>query len=302
MEAGGIRHVLVVGAGTMGTQIAFQCAWHGYEVSVYDRDTGALETLEGRMCSYAESYAGRDGNSSRIDGALERVSAHEDPRRAAEGTDLLSESVPEDPELKGEVLSLFDRLCPKGAVFTTNSSTLLPSQIAGATGRPSRFAALHFHNPVLVSNVADVMPHPGTSEEVVDLLVAFARSIGQIPILLRREHSGYVFNSMLDALLTEAQSLAAEGVAPVEDVDRAWMGVMKTRIGPFGIMDLIGLDTVWQIVDYWARKIPSNPTLKRNADFLKPYVERGDLGQKSGRGFYDYPNPAYAREDFLQRG
>ncbi len=223
-----------------------------------------------------------------------------DAQEAASEVDLVSESVPEDPKLKGEVLARFDKLCPARTVFTTNTSTLVPSQFSEATGRPSQFAAFHFHLPVWVANVVDIMPHPGTSEETVALLQDFARRIGQIPIVLQKEHGGYVLNTTLSALLREAQTMAASGVASVEDIDRAWMGVMKTSIGPFGIMDLIGIDTVWRITDYWAKKAFWMRELRRNAGFLKGYVDEGHLGQKSGRGFYDYPDPAFAQPGFVQ--
>jgi 3-hydroxybutyryl-CoA dehydrogenase len=169
---------------------------------------------------------------------------------------------------------------------------------AEATGRPAQFAALHFHQFVWESNVVDIMPHPGTSADTVVLLEAFARRIGQIPIVLKRESYGYVFNAMLGALNRAALSLAAGGVASVEDVDRAWMVVMKTRIGPFGILDIIGLETAWDITEYWAKAL-HDPELQTNADFLKNYIGQNRLGLKNGQGFYTYPNPHYQQPGFL---
>jgi len=220
---------------------------------------------------------------------------------AAAEVDLVSESVPEDPELKGRVLGQFNELCPQRTIFTTNSSTLLPSMFAAATGRPDRFAALHFHIPVWSSNVVDVMPHPGTSAETTELLLAFARRIGQIPIRLRKENFGYVFNALYTAINREALTLVTNGIASVEDVDRAWIGIMKMPIGPFGMLDGVGLDTVWHITDYWARQL-GDPQIRANADFVRTYLDRGRLGVKSGAGFYDYPDPAYAAPGFLESG
>ena len=134
---------------------------------------------------------------------------------AAAEADLVSESVPEDPALKGRVFAELHALCPPRTIFTTNTSTLLPSMFAAATGRPDRFLALHFHLPVWDANVADVMAHPGTAPEVVETVTGFARRIGQIPILSAKEQPGYVFNTMLNALLGAALELAAGGVAPV---------------------------------------------------------------------------------------
>jgi len=169
---------------------------------------------------------------------------------------------------------------------------------AQATGRPGQFAALHFHTYVWDSNVVDVMPHPGTTSETVELLVAFAGRIGQIPILLHKESGQYVFNALLGAWNSAALKLATDGVAAVEDIDRAWMAIMKAPIGPFGVMDIVGLKTVWDITQYWATAT-SDAQLQANANFVKQYVDQGWLGVKTGRGFYTYPDPAYARGGFL---
>ena len=300
MNIDNFRRVLVVGAGTMGQQIALQCAMHGYDVRLYDVDAEALPVA----MDWIERYATRLTEENRLtqeqaDLALARITPQADPEEAASEADVLSESVPEDPKLKGRVFAQFNRSCPARTIFTTNTSSLVPSMFASDTGRPDRFAALHFHPDVWQSNVVDIMPHPGTSSETTDLLVAFAKRIGQIPILLAKEHHGYVFNSLLGALHGAAIELAVNGVAAVEDIDRAWMGIMGTPVGPFGIIDHIGLQTLWSITDYWARKLPLDRTRRRHADFLKRYLDEGRLGVKSGRGFYTYPNPAYAQPGFV---
>jgi 3-hydroxybutyryl-CoA dehydrogenase len=231
---------------------------------------------------------------------MSRITATSDPAAAAKDADFINESVPENPELKAKVFAQFNELCPKRTIFTTNTSMLMPSQFAQATGRPEKFAALHFHD-LRTTNVVDVMPHPGTDPAVTQLVYDFAVSIGQIAIMLRRENNGYVFNAMLSNLFLTALTLATTDVASVEDIDRAWMGVTRMPIGPFGIMDQIGLKTVWTITDYWAREI-NDPQAKANADLLKQYVDRGDLGAKTGKGFYGYPGPAFSRPDFLTGG
>ena len=142
------------------------------------------------------------------------------------------------------------------------------------------------------------MPHAGTTPEVTTLMVQFARRIGQIPIELRREHSGYVFNAMYTAVNREAITMAEQGVASIHDIDRAWMHVTRSPWGPFGGLDAVGIDTAWHITDYWARELPSDGQLRRNAAFLKAYVDRGELGVKSGKGFYSYPSPEFARPGF----
>lgn len=294
-----IERILIIGAGTMGQQIALQCAVHGYAVMVYDVDAAALPRAQQTIARYAAS-AVDDAvwDAETVTAAQQRIRYTSDPAEAAQDADLVSESAPEDPALKGQIFGQFNGLCPPRTIFTTNTSTLLPSMFAQATGRPAQFAALHFHQPVWVSNVVDVMGHPGTAPETMALLEAFARRIGQIPIVLEKENPGYVFNTLLNALTRAAMTLTAGDVASVEDVDRAWMGVMRTEIGPFGILDLVGLDTAWKITDFWAAAL-NDAQLRANADWLKSYIDDGRLGIKSGRGFYTYPRPAFREPDFL---
>ena len=137
------------------------------------------------------------------------------------------------------------------------------------------------------------------SAEVTERVLEFARQIGQVPIELRREHNGYVFNAMYTALNREAITMAEQGVATIEDIDRAWMHVSKWPHGPFGGLDAVGLDTAWQITDYWARELPSDVQLRRNAIPQGLRRPRG-LGVKSGKGFYSYPDPAFARAGFVE--
>jgi len=302
MRAEDVRRVLVIGSGTMGLQIGLQAAIHGCHVVVQDTEPAALDAAPRRLRGYGQApVAAGLVDADRLERALASIECVADPVAAAAGVDLVCESVPEDPALKGRVLGQFNELCPQRAVFTTNSSTLLPSLFAAATGRPDRFAALHFHTPVWSSNVVDVMPHPGTSAETTEFLLAFARRIGQIPIRLRKESFGYVFNALYTAINREALTLVTNGIASVEDVDRAWIGIMKMPIGPFGMLDGVGLDTVWHITDYWARQT-GDPQTRANADFVRTYLDRGRLGVKSGSGFYQYPNPAYEAPGFLESG
>lgn len=299
MTVDDIRNVLIVGAGTMGQQIGLQAARHGYEVALYDIDDDALDRALGRIRRYADSLQAA-GALDDPDAALARITATSKLADVASEADLVSESVPEDPKLKGRVFAVLHRLCPPHTLFTTNTSTLLPSAFADVSGRPDRLVAVHFHPDVWTSNVVDVMPHPRTSAASVALAEAFARSIGQVPIVLDREHSGYVFNTMLVALLGAAQSLAAGGVTTPENIDRAWMGVMKMRLGPLAIMDRIGLDTVWQITQYWADQ-SGRRDMQRNAAYLKEhFVDQGKLGVKTGEGFYSYPHPAFAADGFIE--
>ena len=299
MNIDDIRCIFIAGAGTMGEQIGLQCALSGYDVIVYDIDPQALQTAETQIKAYAYLLTGQKRlTEQEAQAALARIGFTTDPDKAARA-DLVSESVPEHPELKAKVFAQLNTICPAHTVFTTNTSTLVPSMYAQATGRPGQFAALHFHTYVWDSNVVDVMPHPGTTPETVELLVAFARRIGQIPIVLHKESGQYVFNALLGAWNSAALKLAADGVAAVEDIDRAWIAIMKSPIGPFGVMDIVGLKTVWDITQYWA-SVTGDAQLQANANFVKQYVDQGWLGIKAGRGFYTYPDPAYARPDFVK--
>lgn len=294
-----IKKVLILGAGTMGQQIGFQCAVCGYEVILYDIGTDMLEKATARIRKLAEVFvASGKITDQESRAAMDRITTSNNAEEAAKNVDLINESIPEDPELKGRVFAQFNELCPEHTIFTTNTSSLVPSQFAAQTGRPDRFAAFHFHD-ITFTNIVDIMPHPGTSEETIALIEAFARKIDQKAIVLTKEQNGYVFNTMLISLFEAAQTLAEKDVASVEDIDRAWMGVMHTMLGPFGIMDTIGLDTVWKVTDYWATQTGKSQKIA-NADFIKKYVDAGNLGLKTGKGFYSYPNPDYADPNFLK--
>ena len=298
MQVEEIKKVLIIGSGTMGQQIGFQCAIHGFEVTLYDVTQDVLDRSLARLEKLAGDFvAGGKLTKAAATRALEQITPTTDAAGAAMDADLVSESVPEDPKLKARVFAQFNDLCPSRTVFTTNTSSLVPSMFAEATGRPAQFAAFHFHD-VRVTNMVDIMPHPGTSRETVDLVKAFAEKIGQVAIVLEKENHGYVFNAMLMDWMKTAQTIASKGVAAIEDIDRVWMGIMQAPVGPFGIMDSIGLDTALKVTDYWAEAL-QDPQAKMNADLLRRYVDAGKLGVKSGRGFYDYPDPAYARSGFI---
>lgn len=299
MKIDEVRHVLALGAGTMGQQIALQCAMHGYEVTVYDVSPDALRDAAAKVKTYASELVDQKRlTPDTSNAALSRISFTSQPEEATKA-DLLSESIPEDPDLKATVFAQFNTICPPRTIFTTNTSTLLPSMYAGATGRPGQFAALHFYQPVWGANLVDIMPHPGTSPETVELLRAFAKRIGQVPLVFKKESAGYVMNAILGAIHDAAFDLLRKGVASIEDIDRAYMIVMKESRGPFGILDYVGLDTVWHVAQSKAR-IERTSEAQATADWFKQeYIDKGRLGVKSGRGFYTYPDPAYARPGFL---
>ncbi len=298
MKPEDIHRVLIIGGGTMGRQIALHFAMHGCNAVIYD----IQQELLTKALAVIQKMAGTYVRLKRItpeeaEAAIGRITTTTVPEEAATDIDLISESVPEDPVLKGKVFSLFHSLCPPRTIFTTNTSTLLPSMFAEATGRPGKFLALHFHD-LRTNTVVDIMPHPGTDEEAIHAVQGFAKRMGLIDILMSRESSGYVFNAMLRAFLESAQTLAANGISSIEDIDRSWMGVMNAPIGPFGLMDSIGIDTSWKVTAYWAKQT-GDAQLQKNADFLKKFMDRGELGQKTGQGFYNYPGPSFRNAGFV---
>jgi len=299
MKVEDIKNVLIAGSGTMGQQIGFQCALYECNVVLYDIKKEMLEKAMARISRIASRMT-REGRitEEQAAGTLCRIRATTDMADAAKDADIVSESVPEDPELKGKLFGLLNALCPERTIFTTNTSTLLPSQIAPATGRPEKFLAYHFHD-IRMTNIVDIMPHPGTSPEYIQLLKAFAEKTGLFPIMLHRESAGYVFNAMFTGLFENALTLASNDIATFEDIDRAWMGVTRMMIGPFGLMDSVGLDTVWHVSHYWAKASEDEQKIK-NAEFVKKYVDRGELGQKAKKGFYTYPRPSFTSPDFLK--
>jgi len=149
----------------------------------------------------------------------------------------------------------------------------------------------------------DITRGPRTSSETIDILKRYARSIGQIPLLLKKEKHGHIFNSMLIGYMKEAFLLVIDGYADIEDVDRAWMIVNSSEAGPFGGLDSVGLDVVFDILSAQAeREEGRREEYNKIINFLKPYIERGDLGVKTGKGFYTYPDAAWQQPDFLTGG
>lgn len=299
MNVNDIKKVLLLGAGTMGQQISVPMSLAGFDVVIYDINEEMFPKAMRRIPKIMSGMVlWKKITQEQADEAMKRITTTSDPEIAAKEADIIIESVPEKPDLKIKIFSQFNQLCPERTIFTTNTSTLLPSWIAAGTGRPEKFLAFHFHD-VSLTNVVDIMPHPGTSKETIELVKQFAEKAGQLPIMLKKESSGYVFNFMLGALFHAAETLATKDIASIEDIDRAWMGVTHMLQGPFGMMDGIGLDTILSVNEYWAAKF-KDPQWIKNAEFIKTYVEKGHLGMKTKKGFYEYPKPAYNQPDFLK--
>lgn len=289
-----IKNVLVLGSGTLGLRVALQSAISGFNTTVYDINDKALATAAVVQKKILESLI-KSGHIAATDKEqiLARLQYTSDPAIAAKEADFVNESVTEEIEIKEKVWQQFGMLCPAQTVFTTNTSYLLPSMFAHHSGRPERFCAFHFHD-VFTARVVDIMPHPTTAPWVEELLYDMGQKLNQIPVKIKKENPGYLFNTMLMAVLGAAGALLTYDVASVEDVDRSWMGNFNMPVGPFGILDQIGLDTAWHVT----HKMKDTKSQKFAA-LLQGYIDQGKLGIKSGEGFYKYPNPAYAQSGFL---
>lgn len=303
MQSKDIKKVLVIGSGLMGRQIALQCALFNVEVSMYGRSEISLARARRHLKRYAQFLIqGGYITPERAEEALARITLTMDPDAAAANADLVSESVTEDLALKQEIWAQFGKLVPPRAILTTNSSVILPSEFSAASGRPEQFLAWHFHQLCFIKNVVDVMPHPSTDPTCLQTVVEFSRHLQLQPILLKKEHRGYVFNAMLTRFLAAALELAVADVASLEDIDQAWMTVMETNHGPFGIMDGVGLDTVANILKVGVEVEPQNSLYPQALAWLQPKLDEGQLGQKTGKGFYSYVRPRLVRDKKREAG
>ena len=288
-----IDRVTVIGTGVLGSQIAYQIAYSGFEVIAYDINDKALAKARKLVGDLAARYEQEVNGASdgRARAALHRIRFSSDLADAVHDADLVIEAAPELPDVKKELYAKLGPLAPEKAIFATNSSTLLPSALADATGRPDRFLALHFTNEIWLRNIAEIMGHPGTSPAVYDATVEFARRIGMQPIEMHKEQPGYIINSLLVPFLQAGLSLVVNGVADPETIDKTWRITTRAPEGPLQLMDIAGLNTVYNIA------AAADEQGKANARYIKEhYIDQGKLGRASGEGFYKYePVPARKR-------
>ncbi|MFC9871564.1 3-hydroxyacyl-CoA dehydrogenase [Nocardia salmonicida] len=279
------RKVTVLGTGVLGSQIAFQTAFHGFDVTAYDIDDAALTAartrFDGLATVYQQDVAGADASNTTATAA--GITLTTDLAAAAAEADLIIEAVPEVLEIKRDLYGKLGALAPERTVFATNSSTLLPSDIVDYTGRPDRFLALHFANHVWKFNTAEVMGTEQTDPAVFAAVAEFAKAIGMVPIELHKEKAGYVLNSLLVPFLNSGIELAAGGYAEPAAVDETWRIATGAPMGPFQILDIVGLTTPYNIL------INGDAGHKKLAAWLKEnYIDKGKLGAATGEGFYRY--------------
>ena len=294
-----IRKVAVIGTGILGTQIAVQAVHFGNEVSAYDSDQGSFSRANQDLKSVLKSGVGKPlFTPEQWQEEAQKVKLCSDLSDALSEVDLVIEAVFEDVELKRKVFQKLDSLAPPNAILATNSSSIPISRIEAATTRPAQCLNIHFYFPALGNNIVDIMGGTRTTPAAIEAGKEWIRSIGCVPLTVKKEILGFCFNRIWRTIKRETLYMWAEGFVDFKDVDRAWMIFTGMPQGPFGIMDNVGLDVVYDIemVYYNESRDPKD----HPPEALKAMVDRKELGRKTGKGFYTYPDPEYSRSDFFK--
>ncbi|WP_305296940.1 3-hydroxyacyl-CoA dehydrogenase [Parvibacter caecicola] len=309
-----IKSVVVAGGGVLGSQIALQSAYKGFNVSMWLRSEASVERARPKLerlrgiykqtlqamktdpAAYCRGLADSpdtpadqiDALIAKVDEAADSIRFFTSEQEAFSDADLVIEAIAEVIGEKEAFYGSIRDLLPQQAILCTNSSTLLPSAMMEFTGRPDRFLALHFANNIWKNNTAEVMGTAKTSPESYQAVVDFARAIGMIPLELKKEQPGYLLNSMLVPFLNAAEALLANDVADVETIDKAWMLGTGAPLGPFRILDIVGLTTAYNIVAASPAAQEPGSTAARIAALLKAKIDEGKTGINAGEGFYRY--------------
>jgi 3-hydroxybutyryl-CoA dehydrogenase len=294
-----ISLVSVVGSGYMGAQIALRSAAKGFNVKLYDVKEDALEKAkelqEKELSSNDEKKVITPSDKKRI---LGRITYTADLKEAVCDADLVVETIPEVLELKRAIFEKIDKASPLRTVIATNSSSIRVSLIEDACKRPDKVLNLHFYPPIWQRPMVELMRGSKTSDETIDLVKDYVKGIEMTPLMVQKESTGFLFNRVWRAIKKESLHLVDDGVASFMDVDRAWMIVFQSDVGPFGLMDMVGLDVVRDIeMVYYGE---SGDESDYPPELLLDKIEKGELGIKTGKGFYTYPNPAYRDPTWLK--
>ena len=294
-----IRKVAVVGTGLLGTQIAIQATCFGYEVSAHDPDEGSFN----RVIQILDAMMKFTGKAPVVpmeewEKGVKRVNLCKELEEALRDADLVIEAAPEELQLKRKLFERLDALAPRRAILATNSSSIPISKIETATNRPEKCLNTHFYSPATGLNMVDIVGGTRTTPETIEAGKAWIRSIGCVPLTVKKEILGFCFNRVWRAIKRETLYMWAEGYVDFRDIDRGWMIFSGMPHGPFGLMDAVGLDVVYDIemVYYNESKDPKD----HPPDALKAKLDRKELGIKTGKGFYVYPDPEYSRSGFIK--
>jgi 3-hydroxybutyryl-CoA dehydrogenase len=285
-----IQNALIIGAGWTGRQLAGQFAAFGVDTTLIDNNSRALDIsrfwIEHQWVEFVQSgYWPKIG----LPELMSRLHTVESLESIDGSFDLVLESVSEQFSLKRRIFKKYSERFPSPTILASNSSYFLPSMLQEHVVSPERFANFHFHVPV------DIVPGTATHPATIERLKEFAERVGQTPLIQTVENPGYVFNWMLKALLQSALQLVDRQVATPADIDMAWKKVTGMPIGPFGMMDQIGVDLIHQTMSH-ARFLEGDQAWQSLIDILQPYVDSNRLGVKTGEGFFDYASGIISRK------
>ena len=282
-----IKHIAVIGAGNMGHQIAALCAIHGYRTLCMDTDEGVLGKAENFFTSYLDKQVKKGKlNAKQSQEAADNLQFTPDLEKAVGTADFVIEAVVEILDVKRELFSKIDKLAPKHAILTTNSSYIVSSKIADATSRQEKVCNMHFFNPALVMKLVEIVKGDHVSDETADLVFQLSEKIGKMPVVLKREVEGFLINRIVRVIRHEAYWLHEMGIASVEDIDKACVYGLGHPMGPFKLNDLTGLDLSYiQAMEKFKRT--GNPVDLPYTSLVKKY-NQSKYGRKTGEGWYKY--------------
>ena len=284
----------------MGWQIGLVCAKSGYIVRLHDIRSEAMESARQHQAAKLDEWAAAGELDEQASAVLDRISYRLSAGDAVAGTQFVIETVTEDLEIKQQVFSELDRICPPTVPIATNSSSIQSSRFAGGLENPERVLNMHFLNHPWLRPYVETMTCGQTREEHLELAHRLGKSLGLASVRIHGEVQGFVFNRLWRAIKKEAMFLADEGLASVDDIDRAFMIGLRAEKGVFQMMDRAGLHIQLAIEKQWFGE--SGDESDRPRAVLTDKVERGDLGMPSGSGFYSYPNPSYEEPGWIFQG
>jgi 3-hydroxybutyryl-CoA dehydrogenase len=283
----GIERVLVVGAGQMGHQIAMLCALGGYTTILQDVNAKSLQKAEESLENRMNQWVGQQKiTNEQKEEAFAHLTFTTNLEEATHDVDFVIEAIVEKLEAKRDLFQRLDSLTPAHAILATNSSTIVNSVLADVTKRPDKICNMHFFFPPLVMDCVEVVMSEKTSEETIETVMAVCKQINRTGLLIRKEISGFVANRILGAINREALHLYEEGIADFKEIDTIVKKALGHPLGPFELIDLSGADIVYNVMEL--RYAESGKNEDKPSISIKEKVSSGNLGRKTGQGFYSY--------------